>query len=221
MKEYAPILHPFPRDQHFGEIPPEIDNDPRAMYFRQARNGMWIRAALLAHIFDVDHHISRHFRSEYRELHHYNEVDGVVGRETLSPVAILPIDESRLLLAGGAARFNKWTLVFHGSRTASMLRRRFTTLLCRSVRCRVSRWRSRLHRLWRSATTICRARSASVSATATGRDIMPAWCSARRLPGASARRTRSGCSARRSRRTATAATGNTARWTVEPGSKSR
>ena len=61
MKEYAPILHPFPRDQHFGEIPPEIDNDPRAMYFRQARNGMWIRAALLAHIFDVDHHISRHF----------------------------------------------------------------------------------------------------------------------------------------------------------------
>ena len=73
MKEYAPILHPFPRDQHFGEIPPEIDNDPRAMYFRQARNGMWIRAALLAHIFDVDHHIARHFRSEYRERHDYNE----------------------------------------------------------------------------------------------------------------------------------------------------
>jgi aspartate carbamoyltransferase catalytic subunit len=67
MKEYAPILHPFPRDQHFGEIPPEIDNDPRAMYFRQARNGMWIRAALLAHVFDVDHHITRHFRDVYRE----------------------------------------------------------------------------------------------------------------------------------------------------------
>ena len=28
MKSYAPILHPFPRDQHFGEIPPEIDDDP-------------------------------------------------------------------------------------------------------------------------------------------------------------------------------------------------
>lgn len=67
MKEYAPILHPFPRDQHFGEIPPEIDSDPRAMYFRQARNGMWIRAALLAHIFDADHLISRHFLSEYLE----------------------------------------------------------------------------------------------------------------------------------------------------------
>jgi aspartate carbamoyltransferase catalytic subunit len=73
MKEYAPILHPFPRDQHFGEIPPEIDNDPRAMYFRQARNGMWIRAALLAHIFDADHLISRHFLSEYSERHSYND----------------------------------------------------------------------------------------------------------------------------------------------------
>jgi aspartate carbamoyltransferase catalytic subunit len=73
MKEYAPILHPFPRDQHFGEIPPEIDNDPRAMYFRQARNGMWIRAALLAHIFDADHLISRHFLSEYVERHNHND----------------------------------------------------------------------------------------------------------------------------------------------------
>jgi aspartate carbamoyltransferase len=73
MKPYAPILHPFPRDQHCGEIPPEIDNDPRAMYFRQARNGMWIRAALLAHIFDVDHHISRYFLSEYLERHSYND----------------------------------------------------------------------------------------------------------------------------------------------------
>ena len=73
MKRYAPILHPFPRDQHFGEIPPEIDNDSRAMYFRQARNGMWIRAALLAHLFDVDHLISRHFQKEYREWHDYNE----------------------------------------------------------------------------------------------------------------------------------------------------
>jgi aspartate carbamoyltransferase len=65
MKSYAPILHPFPRDQHFGEIPPEIDADPRAMYFRQARNGMWIRAALLAHIFNVDHQISRYFHEQF------------------------------------------------------------------------------------------------------------------------------------------------------------
>jgi len=64
MRPYAPILHPFPRDQHFGEVPPEIDNDPRAVYFRQARNGMWIRAALLAHIFNVDHQVTRYYHDE-------------------------------------------------------------------------------------------------------------------------------------------------------------
>jgi len=53
MKSFAPILHPFPRDRVIGEIPAEIDSDPRAMYFRQARNGMWARAALLVHLFDA------------------------------------------------------------------------------------------------------------------------------------------------------------------------
>ncbi len=66
MKSYAPILHPFPRDQHFGEIPQEIDVDARAMYFRQARNGMWIRAALLAHIFNADHQISRFYHDHFK-----------------------------------------------------------------------------------------------------------------------------------------------------------
>ncbi|MEZ6094390.1 MAG: hypothetical protein R3C03_09160 [Pirellulaceae bacterium] len=53
LKSYAPILHPFPRDSVVNEIPVEVDSDPRAMYFRQARNGMWIRAALLVHLFDA------------------------------------------------------------------------------------------------------------------------------------------------------------------------
>ncbi len=53
LKAFAPILHPFPRDSVTGEIPTEIDLDPRAMYFRQARNGMWARAALLVHLFDA------------------------------------------------------------------------------------------------------------------------------------------------------------------------
>ncbi len=53
LKDYAPIMHPFPRDSVVGEIPTEIDSDPRAMYFRQARNGMWARAALLVHLFDA------------------------------------------------------------------------------------------------------------------------------------------------------------------------
>jgi aspartate carbamoyltransferase catalytic subunit len=53
LKDYAPILHPFPRDSVLQEIPTAIDADARAMYFRQARNGMWARAALLVHMFDV------------------------------------------------------------------------------------------------------------------------------------------------------------------------
>lgn len=72
MKEYAPILHPFPRDSRMREIPPEIDNDPRAMYFRQARNGMWIRAALLAFLFDMDGRIASYHQKQFSEYHDYN-----------------------------------------------------------------------------------------------------------------------------------------------------
>jgi len=38
------IMHPLPR---YGEISPDVDNDPRATYFEQARYGMLIRMALL------------------------------------------------------------------------------------------------------------------------------------------------------------------------------
>jgi aspartate carbamoyltransferase catalytic subunit len=40
------VMHPLPRA---GEILPEVDADPRAAYFRQAKNGVYIRMALLAH----------------------------------------------------------------------------------------------------------------------------------------------------------------------------
>jgi aspartate carbamoyltransferase catalytic subunit len=44
MKETARILHPLPR---VAEIHPEVDQDPRAAYFRQAENGLYMRMALL------------------------------------------------------------------------------------------------------------------------------------------------------------------------------
>ncbi len=50
IKSTAIIMHPFPRRD---EIDVAIDSDPRAMYWRQERNGMWTRAALIAYIFDV------------------------------------------------------------------------------------------------------------------------------------------------------------------------
>ena len=47
MRKYAVLLHPLPR---VDEIAPEVDADPRAAYFRQARNGLHIRMALLDRI---------------------------------------------------------------------------------------------------------------------------------------------------------------------------
>jgi aspartate carbamoyltransferase catalytic subunit len=44
MKQKAIILHPLPR---LEEITMEVDADPRAAYFRQAQNGLYVRMALL------------------------------------------------------------------------------------------------------------------------------------------------------------------------------
>ena len=44
MKKEAIIMHPLPR---VDEISKEVDSDPRAAYFRQAENGLYIRMALL------------------------------------------------------------------------------------------------------------------------------------------------------------------------------
>jgi aspartate carbamoyltransferase catalytic subunit len=44
-KERMIVMHPLPR---VNEISYNVDDDPRAAYFRQMRNGMYIRMALLA-----------------------------------------------------------------------------------------------------------------------------------------------------------------------------
>ena len=44
MRKYGVLMHPLPR---VDEISPEVDDDPRSAYFRQARNGLHIRMALL------------------------------------------------------------------------------------------------------------------------------------------------------------------------------
>ncbi len=48
------IMHPLPRRD---EIAPCCDRDPRAMYWRQMRNGMWIRSALIAMTFGFERQI--------------------------------------------------------------------------------------------------------------------------------------------------------------------
>ncbi len=44
MRKYGVLMHPLPR---VDEISPEVDDDPRSAYFRQARNGLHVRMALL------------------------------------------------------------------------------------------------------------------------------------------------------------------------------
>ncbi|MDO8601272.1 MAG: aspartate carbamoyltransferase [bacterium] len=44
MKKDAIIMHPLPRNE---EISIEVDKDPRAAYFKQAENGLYVRMALL------------------------------------------------------------------------------------------------------------------------------------------------------------------------------
>ncbi|MBQ7537579.1 MAG: aspartate carbamoyltransferase [Treponema sp.] len=44
------VLHPLPR---VNEIAPEVDDDPRAAYFKQVKYGMYVRMALIAKLVGV------------------------------------------------------------------------------------------------------------------------------------------------------------------------
>ncbi len=62
LKPDLAILHPLPRR---AELDTFYDNDPRAKYWDQMHNGMWMRAALLAYVFNVDGTILDHYFSYY------------------------------------------------------------------------------------------------------------------------------------------------------------
>jgi aspartate carbamoyltransferase catalytic subunit len=47
LKDRSIIMHALPR---VNEISPDVDANPRAAYFRQAKNGLYIRMALLDHL---------------------------------------------------------------------------------------------------------------------------------------------------------------------------
>ena len=49
-KQSLMVLHPLPR---VNEIAVEVDDDPRAMYFQQAKNGMYVRMALIMALLGV------------------------------------------------------------------------------------------------------------------------------------------------------------------------
>ena len=49
MRPGAVLMHPLPR---VDEISPDVDDDPRAAYFRQAENGLYVRMALLSLVLE-------------------------------------------------------------------------------------------------------------------------------------------------------------------------
>ena len=46
-KQRLVLMHPLPR---LAELPVELDDDPRAAYFRQMRHGLFMRMAILTHV---------------------------------------------------------------------------------------------------------------------------------------------------------------------------
>ena len=70
-KQKMAILHPLPR---VNEIKPEVDDDPRAAYFRQVENGKFVRMALIYSLLkwkdDPEHTMPGHSdRFEDASLH--------------------------------------------------------------------------------------------------------------------------------------------------------
>lgn len=50
LPRHAIIMHPLPRNE---EIHPSVDADPRAVYFAQAKNGLYVRMALLDRLLNA------------------------------------------------------------------------------------------------------------------------------------------------------------------------
>ena len=45
------VLHPLPR---VNEISVDVDDDPRAAYFKQVQNGVYVRMALILTLLGID-----------------------------------------------------------------------------------------------------------------------------------------------------------------------
>ncbi|MDH3346420.1 MAG: aspartate carbamoyltransferase [Kiritimatiellaceae bacterium] len=62
LKKDAVIMHPLPRRK---EIDVAVDSDPRAVYWRQVRNGMWTRSALILSIFGLSGRVQDYYKEHH------------------------------------------------------------------------------------------------------------------------------------------------------------
>jgi len=49
-REHMMVLHPLPR---VNEISVDVDQDPRAMYFQQVQNAVYVREALILTLLEI------------------------------------------------------------------------------------------------------------------------------------------------------------------------
>ena len=82
------ILHPLPR---VNEITYEVDNDPRACYFKQVLNGKYIRMALIYTLLRAKNNASTTFTSN--QEHGTNIEEVVLGKKCQNPRCISSIEQ--------------------------------------------------------------------------------------------------------------------------------
>jgi aspartate carbamoyltransferase catalytic subunit len=63
MQSNAILMHPLPKREEIDSIIDEFRRDRRVMYWRQMRNGMWTRVALLAYLFGKDRKIIENYEN--------------------------------------------------------------------------------------------------------------------------------------------------------------
>lgn len=61
LKETTVIMHPLPRRK---EINVDVDSDARAIFWRQVRNGMWARAALILTTFGREDEVNTYYENQ-------------------------------------------------------------------------------------------------------------------------------------------------------------
>lgn len=86
------VLHPLPR---VDEIEVALDDDPRALYFKQARYGMYVRMALIITMLNLDTHTTLLHGKEVPGAHCHNP-NCITQTESYLPHSFVQLDEHTL-----------------------------------------------------------------------------------------------------------------------------
>ncbi len=95
------VLHPLPR---VDEIEIAVDDDPRALYFKQARYGMYVRMALILELLNLDTHTTL-LRGEIHPEFSCGNPNCITQRESYLPHSFRKLDDGSFECEFCSARF--------------------------------------------------------------------------------------------------------------------